>query len=329
MNLWRVPVDEDSGRTLGAPEAVTVPAEWSGFPSLTRDGKSILFAITESKANLERVALDARQTAGSALEPVTQGSRGVRSCDVSPDGRWVAFHSSIPQEDLFVVRPDGSGLRQITNDAARDRFPRWSPDGSRLAFQSDRGGTYEIWTLRPDGSGMDRATPPDGNPAYPVWSPDGRTLALTLINQGSALVDLSQPLTRRKLAAIPPAYGRLRFYPSSWSPDGRWIAGGADEMDGRSAPGIFLYSPETQGYRTLTGEANVPRWMPDGRSLLAFGSERRQRIVAVDARSGAVREVLSARPNSSFIAHCVSPDGRTLFVSQGSDEGDIGMLTLQ
>jgi Tol biopolymer transport system component len=128
--------------------------------------------------------------------------------------------------------------------------------------------------------------------------------------------------------ALPPISGGLRFYPSSWSPDGQWIAGVADSPDQRSVPGIFLFAPGSRSYRKLTAFGEVPRWIPGESSLLAF-DERRQRIVAIAVRSGEVREVLSARPNSSFITQCVSPDGRVLFVSQGSDEGDIGMLTLQ
>ena len=140
MNLWRVPIDEASGKVLGAPEAITAPSEWSGLLSLSRDGRNILYATNESKANLERAPLDPATLAAGRLEPVTQGSRGVRSCDVSPDGQWVTFHASLPQEDLFVVRKDGGNLRQLTNDGFRDRHPRWSPDGSRILFQSDRSG---------------------------------------------------------------------------------------------------------------------------------------------------------------------------------------------
>jgi serine/threonine protein kinase/Tol biopolymer transport system component len=328
MNLWRVAIDEDSGRTLGAPEAVTVPAAWSGFPSLSRDGRRILFATSDSKTNLERATLDPRSLAAGALEPVTHGSRGVRSCDVSPDGRWVAFHASIPQEDVFIVHPDGGGLLQLTNDAARDRYPRWSPEGSRLAFQSDRSGRYEIWTVRGDGSTLEPVTRSSGIPlTYPVWSPDGRFLSLNLIGQGTGLLDLSPPLERRKPAVLPLSSDRLRFYASSWSPDGKWLAGVAEALDARSVPGIFLYSPELRTYRKLTDRGEVPRWMPDGKTLLALDGERR--IIAVDAGSGDVREVLAARPNSQLISHCVSPDGRVLFVAEVGEEGDISMLTLQ
>ena len=78
-----------------------------------------------------------------------RGSLELRDQALSPDGEWIAFTTS-GREDLFVVRADGTGFRQLTDDAFRDRGVTWSPDGRRLAFYSDRGGSYEVWTIRPD-----------------------------------------------------------------------------------------------------------------------------------------------------------------------------------
>jgi Tol biopolymer transport system component len=327
MNLWRVAIDEESGRVLNAPEAITAPSEWSGQLSLSRDGRRILYATNEDRANLERAPLDPATLAAGPLEPVTHGSRGVRSCDVSPDGRWVAFHTSIPQEDLFIVRPDGSGLRQLTNDPFRDRYPRWSPDGSRLAFQSDRGGRYEIWSIRADGSGLAPVTQTSGDSvSYPVWSPDGRWLAVEVGDRGTALLDLSLPLAQRRPLPLPPigADGR-RFEAVSWSPDGKWLAGAAESRDARSLPGIFLYSLATKSYARLAARGEVPRWLAGERTLLALDEGK---ILAVDLATRALRPVL-APVRSSLISQCVSRDGRALFVSRVSEEGDICMLTLR
>jgi serine/threonine protein kinase/Tol biopolymer transport system component len=328
MNLWRVPVDEASGQKTGPLEAITAPSEWNGLPSLSRDGRHVLYANSESRANLERATLDPGTLAVGRLEPVTQGSRGVRSCDVSPDGQWVAFHTSIPQEDLFVIRLDGSGLRQLTNDASRDRYPRWSPDGSRLLFQSDRGGTYGIWSLRADGSGLEPVTrASDGTVAYPASSPDGRWLALILPGRGGALVDLALPLEQRRPVPFPPIEGAGEVFDAvSWSPDGKWVAGVADTRDARSVPGIVLYSPASGSYKRLTDRGEVPVWMSGGKTLLA---QEEGRLLAVDVATRGLREILKLPASSSFISHCVSPDGRTLIVSAASEEGDIGMLTLQ
>ncbi|HEY0515216.1 MAG TPA: protein kinase [Thermoanaerobaculia bacterium] len=328
MNLWRLPIDEPSGKALGPPEPITAPAEWNGLLSLSRDGRHLLYATNESKANLESVALDARGVAAGPLKPLTQGSRGIRSCDVSPDGAWVAFHASIPQEDLFVIHPDGSGLRQLTDDAFRDRYPRWSPDGRRLAFQSDRSGRNEIWSLRAEGGDLQQVTRTSGNsPTYPLWSPDGRRIACAVATRGTALIDLTRPLEERRLDPLPPVTGDGQLFDaSSWSPDGSRLAGTAQLQDKKSLPGIVLYSLAARTYERLTDRGQSPRWFPDGGTLL-FRDQGR--IYALDVRSRQIREVLAPPASSSFIAHAASPDGRALYVARATEGGHICMLTLQ
>jgi serine/threonine protein kinase/Tol biopolymer transport system component len=329
MNLWRTPIEEASGRTLGAPEPITAPSEWSGLISLSRDGKRIIYSTNENRSNLERFTLEPVSLAAGKPHPVTQGSRGVNSCDVSPDGQWLAFYTATPQEDLFLVRTDGSGMRQLTDDPFRDRHPRWSPDGSRLVFQSDRSGRYELWSLRKDGSGLEPVTRTTGSPlAYPIWSPDGRRLALAVATRGTALLDLSLPLEKRKPELLPPIAGDdgQIFYAVSWSPDGKWLAGSSEARDSNSVPGIVLYSLESKRYTRLTARGEVPRWLPNGKSLLVL---EQGRVQAVDFPAGSLHEAVSPPPGSSFMTYCISPDGRNLFVSRVGQEGDICMLTLR
>ena len=73
--------------------------------------------------------------------------------DVSADGKFLAFDSrGGAQDDLFLLESDGKNLRQLTDDAPRDRAPSFSPDGKRIAFHSDRNGRYQIWTIERDGA---------------------------------------------------------------------------------------------------------------------------------------------------------------------------------
>jgi Tol biopolymer transport system component len=239
----------------------------------------------------------------------------------------VAFYTATPQEDLFIVGTDGKGLRQLTDDPFRDRYPRWSPDGSRLVFQSDRSGRYELWSIQADGSGREPVTQTTGDPlSYPVWSPDGRRLALAITSRGSALLDLAAPLKERQPVPLPPAPDGGRFFAVSWSRDGKWLAGSAERRDSRPLPGILLYSLASKSYTRVTARGEVPRWMPDGKTLLAFDEGR---IVAVAVDTGKVHEVLAPPQSSAFLTQCVSPDGHSLFVSRLTEEGDICMLTLK
>ena len=84
------------------------------------------------------------------------------------------LHQRRRAEDLFVVRMDGTGYRQLTDDAFRNRGPAGRADGSLIGFYSDRAGRYEVWTIRPDGSGLEQLTETKvGTQWYPEWSFDG------------------------------------------------------------------------------------------------------------------------------------------------------------
>jgi Tol biopolymer transport system component/predicted Ser/Thr protein kinase len=322
MNLWRVAIDEATGKPLGEPEPLSAPSPWSGLLSISRDGRRIAFATRDGKSNLEKVAFD--PTAGRVmgpLQPVTQGSRFVRFCDASPDGRWIAFNSTFPQEDLFIVHPDGSGLRQLTNDRYKDRGPVWSPDGSRIAFYSNRGGRYELWIIRPDGSGLEQITSADGpGPTFnPIWSPDGRRLACFLDLRGTALVDLGRPLAQRVLAKLPPAGGTNEgFNATSWSPDGRWLAGSI-------AGDVVVYSFQSGRYSRLTGHGSFPHWLHDSSRLLYLDEGK---LFLLDARTREVQPVLEPPASSAFCWLSIGPADRFLSLVRGSDEGHVWMLTL-
>jgi Tol biopolymer transport system component len=108
----------------------------------------------------------------------------------SPDGSKIAFHSNrtandgTNDNDIWVMNPDGSNPVNLTNDindGNADLYPDWSPDGSKIAFVSARGGpSSDIYTMQADGSDKTRLT--DNNSVvdtYPAWSPDGSKIAFT------------------------------------------------------------------------------------------------------------------------------------------------------
>ncbi|HEX3526841.1 MAG TPA: protein kinase [Thermoanaerobaculia bacterium] len=326
MSLWRVPIDERTGTVRGAPQAIPAPVSSGILPSLSRDGRHVAFAAGSRTANLFLAAFDPvqRQIAG-ALEQVTRGSRLVRSGEISPDGHAIAFDTAEPQEDLFLVRPDGTGLRALTNDPARDRDPRWSPDGKRILFYSDRSGRWEAWIVHVADGALEPVQDGGSEAVFdPLWSPDGQSLVYGRGSHGVVdlvLLDLRPPAAGRKARPLPvTGQEAARFAATSWSHDGNWLAG----FDERGQ--IVLYSFATQRYEVLREHGEEVCWLRDGRSLLFLRSGA---LWLLDRPTGETRKLLDPPNGYLFSRLSVGPNDRTLTLVEEPSEGFIGMLTLR
>jgi Tol biopolymer transport system component len=322
MNLWRVAVDEASGRPRGEPEPVTTPAAFVAHPSFSADGRRIAFSSVLMRQNIQIASFDPATFTVAGETWLTTGSRQWSSPDLSPDGAWAAFYSrDLPEGDIYVVRADGTGLRQITGDPAVDRVPRWAPDGERIAYFTNRAGDLQVWTVRADGS-ENRAITRGGLVA---WAPDGSRLAFTSVlhpgsSAGGYVIDLARPDERRELPEPEP---RLRpFVTNSWSPDGRRLAG----MISYSDQGVVTHTLGSGTYERMTAFGQWPVWLPDSRLLLFVSGGTA--FYVVDTVTREVHKVYEAGRDVLGPPR-LSRDGRRVVYSRRTTEADIWLLTLE
>jgi len=326
MNLWRLELNSDGG-PAGLPVAVTTSPQSNISPSISRDGSRILFATQGGEARLMRVELDpvsGRFT--STPQRVIGGSRAIYNADLGPDGLTLVTNSYGEQEDLFIGKIGGGIIRQLTNDAFKDRLPRWSPDGSRIVFFSDRGGKYDVWWIRPDGSGLAQVTAPeDEGFIEPRWSPDStKIVAYTTTGMRPALFDLKGAIPARPVFLPKPPSTIGVFYVNSWSPDGRRLAGTIMRGDG-SMSGVATYSLATGQYDVISERGAYPQWLGDSRTLL-FGLDRQSLVDADTKKVTPIGTLPGIDPAFRFL-----PDTRSRFVYYAvrPSEGDIWMLEVK
>ena len=208
---------------------------------------------------------------GTGVVQITQSRGFFREISWSPDGTQITFASSaggltgplfvnhLPS-DIYVGRADGSGARRLTLGGGFNVEPAWSPDGSRIAFTSDRGGAYQVWVMESDGSGQRPLTSVGQNFA-PDWSPDGSQIVFHSDrdypdgSQGTIYVMAADGSRQRRVGEVTGAR-------ASWSRDGRWIA---FEGDDNGAQEIYAMRLDGSGLTRLTHDGATKsnlHWRP-------------------------------------------------------------------
>jgi TolB protein len=84
--------------------------------------------------------------------------------------------------EVFVADSDGSNQRNLTRDPAFDGWPAWSPDGTQIAFASNRNSRYQVFVMNADGDNVQLLANTEGRATTPKWSPDGVRIYFTNCN---------------------------------------------------------------------------------------------------------------------------------------------------
>jgi tricorn protease len=214
------------------------------------------------------VAFSLQQSA-SAQEPI----RFARTPDISPDGKLVAFSYL---GDIWTVEAIGGVARPVTMHEKHDIYPAFSPDGKKIAFSSNRHGSYDVFVVPVQGGKPARLTFDSSDDLVNAWSPDGKTILFTSM-RGTRFpntLDLySVPASGGRATRVSPFEGRDGVY----SPAGDLIAyvrGPGDTFrkfyHGASNDDIWICDADGGNNRRLTthtGEDISPMWSPDGKVI--------------------------------------------------------------
>ncbi len=183
------------------------------------------------------------------------------------------------QEDLWAIGVGETLPLRLTNDAADDRDPAWSPDGTKIAFASNRDGNWELYIIQIDTGAITRLTYTPSFEAGPTWSPDGAYIAYEGYSTDGGDLDIYL------ISSDPgrPASGQVTTEPGpdiepAWSPQGRQIAYSTYRNGSREIliadlnnPSNLLEEMAINLTNTADADENYPAWSPDG-STIAYSA---------------------------------------------------------
>ena len=200
------------------------------------------------------------------------------------------YDENIWRLDLATGKTSGPPAKFIAS-TWQDNAPQYSPDGKKIAFASDRSGSFEIWVANADGSGAGQLTSSGGHAGTPRWSPDGRRIAFDDSVMGSAdifVIDAGGGAP--KLITTMAAHGHSRSVPS-WSSDGKSVYFACD-MTGRYE--IWRASADGGQENQVTHQGGFdPRESPDGKALYYLKRRNQSEVWKISPDGGAESAVVT------------------------------------
>ena len=214
--------------------------------------------------------------------------------------------------EIYVMDADGGNRENLTSHPVHDMDPDWSPDGTKIAFISNRnGGEYQIYVMDADGKNQTRLTDGPREKRDPDWSPDGGKIAFTvrdLINHIEVMdADGDNRAVLERDALVP-----------SWSPDGGKIAF-VSGRDGGSE--IYVIGADGQGLERLTDDflgGHSLSFSPDGRRIASDSTHGEFYHIYVMGADGKNRKWLTHNQEHNFHPTW-SPDGKAIAYAVSDD----------
>jgi hypothetical protein len=273
-------LDRSTDVPVGAP--ITVVGEGSGDYSVILEDVAINCTLPTLPANPRAVTANV----GSIVDVTFDVACG-------PSPQIVFVKRSAHGDEIFAGKTTGV-TTQLTNNNAEDSEPSFSPDGTRIAFTTNRNGNWEIYVMNADGSGQMRLTNHPATDMNPEWSPDGMRIAFRSDRDGNGNEEIYAMNADGSNVVRLTTNSSFDGKPS-WSPDGARIAfvsnrSGRNEIHVMNADGSNV-----KRISSSTSNDDLPAWSPDG-SKIAF-----TRDVACDDYYYLCHNILVMNPDGSDV----------------------------
>lgn len=335
IDLYIVGLDGTEPQKLWSNEEMN----WTQCYDWSPDGKLILACFSW---NNETVQIGLVSTDDGSVRYVKQlkgrgSSFWPQNMRISPCGKYIVYDNPAeddePERDIYLLATDGSSETSLVEHPANDYVLGWAPDGKRIIFASNRGGTPGCWSIRVDDG------KPQGNPE--LLKPDmGVIIPLGITERGSFYYGINRRMSDVFITGIDPETSEIidqtekairRFegcnQTPGYSPDGKYLAYvstrySSDPHNNFENGGnvLCIKSLETEEEREFRPDLyrfGFPRWSPDGNSVLVINWDVNNRMgyYRIDANTGTVTPVvLSTDDNFSFFGgHPWSPSGKMIY----------------
>ena len=258
--------------------------------------------------------------AGSRTVTFSEGTNFALS--LAPDGQTLALDI---QGRLWSLPSVGGTARPLTDELGNDHLPRFSPDGTRLVYQSFRTGSFDLWISDASGGRARPLTSGIMDDREPAWFPDGRHIAFSSDRNGS--LDIWR-LAVESGDLAPLTTGPADDYWPAVSPDGRRLAFVSDRG---GLPGLYVAELDKPGEPPVqvAGSRDLrpagPAWSPDGKALafvaaveqLNFPAIARHRLMVLDLVAGTSTPVSAPEEDVFPFPPVWRADGSLLYTADG------------